>query len=271
MTPFFMLLLAEILTDLLAPNSVQNSFAPNKIEMWGFWRDGGFPLFVDASSIYKLGVDVVILVFALIDWHPEASFEVISHLLGPIFESHVFSFDFKGRSGDNAIVREFSEPRKDGELHSNEFNRSTISWSGRNTSIARDIRTAHLIHPGSAIVFVSSETESSLVVTADLDVESSVLHAGVDLRASIPLSKLDTICMAFANLNDEVQYAQSSSVTLFEVLSLVIVLEVEFEFLVEELIALFRDDAVVLNGLEEEPRSISAIESGVVAAIVKVG
>ena len=53
--------------------------------------------------------------------------------------------------------------------------------------------------------------------------------------------------------------------------SLIIISEVEFKLLLQESLALLGDEDIVLDCLEEEPRSISRVEPRVTSSVVKVG
>ena len=91
----------------------------------------------------------------------------------------------------------------------------------------------------------------------NLDVESSVFHMSINGCSSIPFSELNTLAMSLADLDNHLENGEYSSTGLSQVNSLVVISEMELKLVVEELESLFRDNAIILNSLQEEPRSIS--------------
>lgn len=77
--------------------------------------------------------------------------------------------------------------------------------------------------------------------------------------------------MSLTDVDDQIKDSQSAAMLPLKVLSLVVVSKVQFKLLVEELVAFFRDNTVVFDGLKEEPRRIPTVESSVVASIVEIG
>ena len=52
---------------------------------------------------------------------------------------------------------------------------------------------------------------------------------------------------------------------------LIIISKVQLKFALEETKSFIRDLAVVFDGLEEEPWSITGVESGVASTVMKIG
>jgi len=158
-----------------------------------------------------------------------------------------------------ALLIQLVKESDEGVLECDELNRSTISWSSRNTLV--DFRGAHLVHPGSTVVDVAAEAVASLIpVTVNFNVETIVFHLSINLGASIPFSKLDSICMVLQNLHHQLLKSD-----LF-----VMIAEHLLELRLEDLMSLRGRLNVVLDTLKEEPRRVSGVESGVVALVVQV-
>ena len=103
------------------------------------------------------------------------------------------------------------------------------------------------------------------------DVEALIFHVSVDLGTSIPLSELNALTVSLANLQNQIKNCQDSSLSGRLMSELIIILEVQLKLLLEETKTLFRDLAVVLDSLEEEPWSITRVESGVASTVVEIG
>jgi len=69
------------------------------------------------------------------------------------------------------------------------------------------MRGTHLVHPGATVKLVTTKDETSLSVYSDLDVEAFITHFSINLRARIPLSKLDPISMSLQYLMHHFDYS----------------------------------------------------------------
>lgn len=171
---------------------------------------GAIHVLVNTSLIHKLGIHVELVVLVLVERHPEAPFEVVLHLLSPISELHLHFFaisvDFNSVFLHNSLLVKLVQPSQDRVLHCYQFNGGSIPRSGRHSSIASGVRTAHFVHPSSTVVLVAPKAEASLLnIAVNLDVEPFVLHVGVDLSACIPLSEFDALAMPLHYLDYELK------------------------------------------------------------------
>jgi hypothetical protein len=86
----------------------------------------------------------------------------------------------------------------------------------------------------------------------------------VNLGASIPLFELNTLSVPFNHSENQFLNRHGGLLSLE-------LLEFEIKLLIQEFVAFLSHLAVIFDGLQKEPRGISAIESGVISTIMEIG
>lgn len=121
-------------------------------------------ILVDASSVYQIGLDIVLAVLMAIGGDPEGFLEVSLHLGRPVGEFFMLGLAILGVIysilANLSSLMEFSKPSENGVLHGDELDWSAISWSGGYASVLGVVRATHLVHPGSTVVSVATEAIS---------------------------------------------------------------------------------------------------------------